>query len=80
MKQGTKANKSGHRLEDKVENLILNNLDVVARRYSQTEIRKNVLLKHVPYTNCAISQERYASNVSFKNLLVRLMKNSRTCS
>ena len=51
MKQGTKANKSGHRLEDKVENLILNNLDVVARRYSQTEIRKNVLLKHVPYTN-----------------------------
>ena len=51
MKQGTKANKSGHRLEDRVENIILAGLGVVARKYSQTEIRKNVLLKHVPYTN-----------------------------
>ena len=51
MKQGTKANKSGLRLEDKVENIILDNLEVVARKYSKTEIRKNVLLKHVPYTN-----------------------------
>ena len=51
MKQGTKANKSGHRLEDKVENIILNNLDVVAHKYSQTKDRDDVLLKHVPYTN-----------------------------
>jgi len=51
MNQGTKANKSGHRLEDKVENLILNNLEVVSRKFSKTKDHKNVLLKHVPYTN-----------------------------
>tara|TARA_R110000796_G_scaffold4472_6_gene17375 strand:+ start:409 stop:897 length:489 start_codon:yes stop_codon:yes gene_type:complete len=51
MNQGTKANQTGHRLEDKVENLITTQLPVVARRYSQTKDRNNVLLKHVPYTN-----------------------------
>ena len=51
MKQGTKANKSGHRLEDKVEKIILDKLNVVSRKYSKTKDHKNVLLKHVPYTN-----------------------------
>ena len=51
MNQGTKANKSGTRLEDKVEKIILDNLTVVSRKYSKTKDRKNVLLKHVPYTN-----------------------------
>ena len=51
MNQGTKANQTGHRLEDKVEKIILDNLTVVARKYSQTKDRINVLLKHVPYTN-----------------------------
>ena len=51
MKQGTKANQTGQRLEDKVENLITQNLSVVSRRFSQTKDRINVLLKHVPYTN-----------------------------
>jgi len=51
MNQGTKANQTGHRLEDKVEKLITTQLDVVSRKYSQTKDRTNVLLKHVPYTN-----------------------------
>ena len=51
MNQGTKANQTGHRLEDKVEKLLIENLPVVARKYSQTKDRTNVLLKHVPYTN-----------------------------
>lgn len=51
MKQGTKANKSGTRLEDKVENLLLDKFPIVSRKYSQTKVHKNVLLKHVPYTN-----------------------------
>ena len=51
MKQGTKANQTGQRLEDKVERLIIQNLSVVSRRFSQTKDRTNVLLKHVPYTN-----------------------------
>ena len=51
MNQGTKANQTGHRLEDKVEKLITTHLDVVSRKYSQTKDRTNVLLKHVPYTN-----------------------------
>jgi len=51
MKQGTKANKTGHRLEDRVEKIILDNLNVVSRKYSKTKDRRNVLLKHVPYTN-----------------------------
>ena len=51
MKQGTKANKSGTRLEDKVEKILLSNLPIVSRKYSQTKDRRNILLKHVPYTN-----------------------------
>lgn len=51
MNQGTKANKSGTRLEDKVENLIMDNLPVVSHKFSKTKERKDVLLKHVPYTN-----------------------------
>ena len=51
MKQGTKANESGLKLENKVESLIYNKLRIVPRYFSRTKERENVLLKNVPYTN-----------------------------
>tara|TARA_R100000005_G_C4983101_1_gene192246 strand:- start:970 stop:1503 length:534 start_codon:yes stop_codon:yes gene_type:complete len=51
MKQGTKANKTGHRLEDKVEKIITDTLNISAIRFSQTKVRDNILLTHAPYTN-----------------------------
>jgi hypothetical protein len=54
MKQGTKANKSGLKLESQVENLIIKNLKVdseYASRYKSREDNEDILLKNVPYTN-----------------------------
>ena len=51
MNQGTKANKSGLKLEARVEDVILENTDVDVEYFSRTEEREDILLKHVPYTN-----------------------------
>tara|TARA_R100000005_G_C4960403_1_gene177316 strand:+ start:639 stop:1133 length:495 start_codon:yes stop_codon:yes gene_type:complete len=51
MKQGTKANKSGLKLEALVEDVILKHADVDVEYYSRTDQREDILLKHVPYTN-----------------------------
>ena len=51
MKQGTKAIKNGLSLENLVEDCVVENLSVPSERYSQTDIREDILLKGVPYTN-----------------------------
>lgn len=51
MKQGTKANKNGLSLENLVEECIVSRLDVSSEKFSQTDCRHNILLKHAPYTN-----------------------------
>ena len=51
MKQGTRANKNGLSLENSVEDCITSKLGVEVARFSQTNKRENILLKHVPYTN-----------------------------
>ena len=51
MKQGTKANKNGLSLENVVEECIVDRLGVSSEKFSKTECRDNILLKHVPYTN-----------------------------
>ena len=51
MKQGTKANKNGISLENLVEDCVVEYLCVPSERYSQTDLREDILLKGVPYTN-----------------------------
>ena len=51
MKQGTKANKNGISLENLVEDCVVEHLCVPSERYSQTDLREDILLKGVPYTN-----------------------------
>jgi len=51
MNQGQKANKSGLKLEDKVEKVLTDNLPIIVRKYSKTKERSDILLKNVPYTN-----------------------------
>tara|TARA_R100001082_G_C4332326_1_gene146234 strand:- start:98 stop:589 length:492 start_codon:yes stop_codon:yes gene_type:complete len=51
MKQGTKANKNGLSLEDSVEDCVVAHLFVPSERYSKTDVREDILLKGVPYTN-----------------------------
>ena len=51
MKQGTKANKNGLSLENLVEDCITARLFVSSEKFSKTDQREDILLKHVPYTN-----------------------------
>tara|TARA_R110000737_G_scaffold294481_1_gene301163 strand:- start:448 stop:939 length:492 start_codon:yes stop_codon:yes gene_type:complete len=51
MNQGQKAVKSGLKLEDRVEELLLSKLTIEVSKYSQTKKRTDMLLKSAPYTN-----------------------------
>jgi len=51
MNQGTKANKSGLSLEKLVEDCIVSRLHLPSEKFSKTDQRDDILLKHVPYTN-----------------------------
>jgi len=51
MNQGQKANNSGLKLEDKVEELLLSMLPIGVGKYSKVKDTRDMLLKHVPYTN-----------------------------
>ena len=66
--QGTKANISGSKLENRVEYMIKSQLGIESKHASRT--KETVLSLCV-----AISQERYASNVRLSTLLVLSMRN-----
>ena len=51
MKQGAKANKNGLSLENLVEDCVVANLFIPSERFSKTDCREDILLKHAPYTN-----------------------------
>ena len=51
MNQGQKAVKSGLKLEERVEELLLSKLTIEVSKYSQTKQRADILLKSAPYTN-----------------------------
>jgi hypothetical protein len=67
MKQGTKANLSGAKLEHRVQGIITSALDVEAKYFSRTKIRDNILLKSVPYTNIYGSDKCRSEFVICKN-------------
>ena len=56
-KQGARANRSGKKLENEVENYLCDNFDIISKSYIQwvnsknEECSKGTLLKNVPYTN-----------------------------
>ena len=51
MKQGTKANVSGSKLENRVEYMVTEALKIPVKYRSRTKQRDNILLKSVPYEN-----------------------------
>ncbi len=67
MKQGTKANVSGSKLENRVENYITEQLNVPAKYRSRTKKREDILLKSVPYKNIYGSDRCRSEFVLCKN-------------